>query len=85
MEAALCNRFFKKQFHRFRFTFEDIRGNNIQYIVCFVNARTINFLLNLLLSKEITGTGVWNIMIYFAHLRLVMNSQYHIVKLLPEF
>jgi spore germination protein len=64
------------------FTFRDLR--NIQYIVWFVNAITVNSLVELLLQDGITGTGVWNIMIYFPHLWLVLNSQYEIIKLLPE-
>jgi spore germination protein len=67
------------------FIYNDKSNNNIQYIVWFVNGITINSLLRLLLEKSITKTGVWNIMFYFTHLWLVMNSQYKIIKLLPEF
>lgn len=66
------------------FTFQDENRNNAQFIVWFVNALTVNSLLSLSLEKEISGTGVWNIMSYFAQLWLVLNSQYEIVKLLPE-
>lgn len=64
------------------FTYND--SNNIQYIVWFVNAITVDSFIKMLLSKGILGTGVWNIMIYYAHLWLVINCQYEIIKLLPE-
>lgn len=51
----------------------------------FVNSLTINSIIDLLLEKDITGTGVWNVMLYFAQLWLVINSQYEIIKHLPEF
>lgn len=66
------------------FTFEET-SNNIQYIVWFINAITINSMIKLLLEKGINGTGVWNIMVYSTQLWLVINSQYEIIKLLPEF
>lgn len=65
------------------FTIADI-NTSIQYVVWFVNAITVDSFLKLILEKGIYGTGVWNIMTYFAQLWLVMNSQYEIIKLLPE-
>lgn len=60
-------------------------SSNVQFIVWFINALTINSMIRMLLEKGIFGTGVWNIMIYFTHLWLVINSQYEIIKLLPEY
>lgn len=67
------------------FFFENARDHNTQYIVWFVNPLTIDSLLSLLLEKNIFIAGVWNIMSTFPQLWLVINSQYKIVKLLPEF
>lgn len=67
------------------FTYEDIAENDTEYIVWFIDAITIESLLNLILARGISGTGAWNIMSYFAQLWLVINSQYEIIKLLPEF
>lgn len=52
--------------------------------VWYVNAITVNSMITMLLEKGINGTGVWNIMAYFTELWLVINSQYEIIKLLPE-
>ncbi len=60
-------------------------NDNTQYIVWFVDARTIDSLAKLLQNNGIIGTGIWNIMSYFTQLWLVLNSQYEIIKLLPEF
>jgi spore germination protein len=67
------------------FIFENSSNNNVQYIVWYVYAITFDSLLKLLTGKGIYATGVWNIMSYFAQLWLVINSQYKIIKLLPEF
>ena len=67
------------------FIFENSSNNNVQYIVWYVYATTFDSLLKLLTEKGIYATGVWNIMSYFAQLWLVINSQYKIIKLLPEF
>ena len=56
-----------------------------QYIVWFINAITIDSLLDLMLEKGINKISIWNIMSYFAQLWLILNSQYRIIKLLPEF
>lgn len=67
------------------FIFESTINEDIHYIVWFVNAITVDSMLRLLLEERIYSTGVWNIMSYFDQLWLVINSQYEIVKLLPEF
>jgi spore germination protein len=58
--------------------------DNIPHEVHFVNATTINSLAKISIGKGITGTGIWNIMNYFAQMWLVINSQYQITKLMPE-
>lgn len=67
------------------FVYKNSSAENIPYIVWFVNSITIDSIMKLLLEKGVSATGVWNIMSYFAQLWLVLNSQYVIVKLLPEF
>jgi spore germination protein len=67
------------------FIFENSSNDNVQYIVWYVYATTFDSLLRLLIEKGISSTGVWNIMSYFSQLWLVINSQYKIIKLLPEF
>jgi spore germination protein len=67
------------------FLYVDTGNSNVQYIVWFVNAITINSVLKSLLEKGLSKIGIWNIMTYFPHLWLVINSQYKIVKFLPEF
>lgn len=65
------------------FRYERI-GMGVQHEVWFINANTINSMLNMMIEKGMKGTGIWNIMMYFAQLWLVLNSQYSIIKLLPE-
>ncbi|WMJ86149.1 LysM peptidoglycan-binding domain-containing protein [Anaerocolumna sp. MB42-C2] len=60
-------------------------NDKTQHKVWFINAVTINTLIELTLEKDITGTGIWNIMQYFTQLWMVINSQYEILKYLPEF
>lgn len=66
------------------FQYENI-GDKIPHEVWFVNAITINEMLKMIAEKGIIGTGVWNIMSYFTQQWLVINSQYEIIKFLPEF
>ncbi len=58
--------------------------NLIQHIVWFVDARTFNAIVNLVIEEELGGAGVWNIMSYCPQLWLILNSTFHIQKLLPE-
>ena len=66
------------------FTFENSTGENVQHIVWFISPITIDSLMKVLIQRGVLSVGVWNIMAYFASLWLVINSQYEIVKLLPE-
>ena len=66
------------------FYYEDENGNTYRYLVWFVNPKTADSLIKLVLEKGIDKVGIWNIMFFFAPLWLVLNSQYEIVKYLPE-
>lgn len=54
-------------------------------IVWFTDARSVDALMKFVPEYEIQGVGIWNIMSYFAQMWLVINSQYEIIKVLPEF
>jgi len=58
--------------------------NIINHIVWFVDARTIEAIVDLVLENEIQGTGLWNIMNYYSQLWLILNSSFNIIKRLPE-
>lgn len=55
---------------------------SIQHIVWFIDARSINALLNLANENRLLGSGIWNIMNYNPQLWLLINSQYEIVKII---
>lgn len=60
--------------------FEYFLGVDIprKYVVWFVDARTIDALLNLVIENNFPGISIWNIMTYFTQLWLIINSQYDI-------
>ncbi len=65
------------------YIYYDVRNNiSLQHIVWFVDARSINELLNLAVENGLLGSGIWNIMNYNAQLWLLINSQYEIVKII---
>jgi spore germination protein len=57
----------------------------IQHIVWFKDARSIDALVKFVPEYGIQGVSIWNIMSYFSQMWLVINSQYEIVKVLPEY
>lgn len=59
-------------------------GVPFRHIVRFIDARSIDAMLNLVVDYAIKGVGIWNIMDYFAQTWLVINSQYEIVKIDPN-
>lgn len=61
--------------------FEYVDIDNNQHIVWFKDARSIDSSLRILQSYGIEGIGIWNIMYYFAHMWLVINTQYEIRKI----
>ncbi len=65
----------------FRYTVNSSEGP-IAHIVWFIDARSINALLELVAYYDLLGTGIWNITIYNPQLWLIINSQYDIDKVL---
>lgn len=63
---------------------ENTNNNKAYNVVWFVNPKTVDSLIKLSLEKGINKFGIWNIMFYYAPLWLVINSQYEVVKYLPE-
>jgi spore germination protein len=57
-------------------------GSNITHIVWFIDARSINALLDLVIKYQLRGIGIWNITVYSPQLWLVINSQYEIEKII---
>ncbi len=55
--------------------------DNLQHIVWFKDARSIDSSLKILKNYGIRGIGIWNIMHYFEQLWLVVNTQYEIEKI----
>jgi spore germination protein len=52
-----------------------------RHIVWFVDTRTIEAIMDLISEYGLNGSGIWNIMIFFPQLWLVINSQYEIEKI----
>ncbi|MDF2539113.1 MAG: hypothetical protein K0S76_2134 [Herbinix sp.] len=59
-----------------------IYDNQIQHIVWFIDARSINSLLDLANERNLLGTGIWNIMENNPQLWLLINTQYEIIKVM---
>jgi spore germination protein len=55
-----------------------------EHIVWFLDARSFQSSLNLISKYDLNGKGIWNIMIFYAQMWLVVNSQYNIIKLIPD-
>lgn len=53
----------------------------VQHIIWFVDARTISSLMDLVSEYGLGGTGIWNIMVYYPQMWLVINTQYEITKI----
>lgn len=56
----------------------------IWHTVWFSDARSISSLTGFVPEFGIQGVAIWNIMHYFAQMWLVINSQYNIIKIIPE-
>jgi len=54
----------------------------IQHIIWFIDARSVNSLMNLVSSNHLQGTGIWNVMEYYSQMWLIINSQYEIENVL---
>lgn len=62
------------------FTYTSGGTYQIEHIVWFVDARSINSLLELVNEYDLHGTGIWNISVYNSQLWLIINSQFEIEK-----
>jgi spore germination protein len=62
------------------FNFRDTES--IEHIVWFIDARSINAILNLVSSYNLKGISIWNITIYNPQLWLIINSQFEIEKMI---
>ncbi|HWT77175.1 MAG TPA: LysM peptidoglycan-binding domain-containing protein [Mobilitalea sp.] len=56
----------------------------VEHIVWFIDARSINVLDQLVNDYNLTGSGIWNMMIYYQQIWSLINSQYEIIKLIPS-
>jgi spore germination protein len=57
---------------------------SLQHIVRFIDARTTNGIMNLIAGYGLIGIGIWNVMIFYDQLWLIINSQYQIIKLMKD-
>jgi spore germination protein len=53
----------------------------VDHIVWFIDARSIDALLRLVVEHDLKGTGIWNITVYNTQLWLIINSQFEIEKI----
>lgn len=56
----------------------------VQHITQFIDARTITGLTDLISEYKLSGIAVWNIMVFYEQLWLLLNTQYQIEKLIPD-
>ena len=61
---------------------EFIFGYPAQHIVWFIDARSIDALVKLIIDYSLAGSGVWNIMVYYQQLWTIINAKFDIVKLI---
>lgn len=63
------------------FRYTNRRGPNpVEHIVWFIDARSINALLDLVAANDLQGIGIWNITVFNEQLWLIINSQFEILK-----
>jgi spore germination protein len=60
-------------------------GIPIEYMVWFVDVRSIAALTGLVTEYNFPGIAVWNIMTFFQQMWLFINSQYEIEKILQDY
>lgn len=51
-----------------------------EHIVWFLDARSINALLDLVATNDLQGVGIWNITVFNEQLWLIINTQFEILK-----
>jgi Predicted glycosyl hydrolase len=67
------------------FTYNQINiGPTFQHIVWSLDARSLEALINVVNEFSLKGIAFWNVMVFYPLLWLMINSQYDIVKLIPE-
>ncbi len=59
-------------------------GLPIEHIVWFIDIRSINALTKIIDDYNLSGSGIWNIMIYYQQMWTLLNYKYNIIKLIPE-
>lgn len=59
-------------------------GAAIEHIVWFIDARSINALSHLIIDYNLSGSGIWNIMVFYQQMWTLINSQYEIIKIIPD-
>lgn len=62
------------------FTYTTGSINQVDHIVWFIDARSINSLLGLVAGYDLRGTGIWNIAVFNTQLWLIVVSQFDIEK-----
>jgi spore germination protein len=55
-----------------------------EHIVWSIDARSIEAILELVSEYDLGGTGIWSIMVFIPQLWLLINSQYEIIKVIPD-
>ena len=67
------------------FEYIDSRGGlPTRHIVWFVDARSINSLMDLVDKYKLKGSGIWNIMYFYAQMWTVINTQNEIATVEPR-
>ena len=59
-------------------------GLPIEHIVWFIDIRSINALAKIIDDFQLSGSGIWNIMIYYQQMWTLLNYKYEIIKLIPD-
>ncbi len=59
---------------------EELIDKETTYIVWFLDARSINALDALIVEDGLKGGAIWNVMIYYPQLWIIIYSQYDIIK-----
>ena len=59
---------------------ENLNGIAREHVVWFIDARSIDAILKVIVDRGLNGSGIWNIMSYYPQLWLVTNTQYEIER-----
>ena len=59
---------------------KQIEEKTKEYVVWFIDARSINALDTLIADLDLYGGAIWNMMIYYPQLWIIIYSQYDIIK-----